>query len=229
MESFDTLIRFSGRAWRVKSSQTPVGPGPNCFSRSPESVWVDPSGQLHLKIAHKDGKWYCAEVVTAEPLGYGSYQFKISSGAARLDKFAVLGLFTWDTSAPEHNHREIDIELARWGEDGDLNAQFSVQPWDQPGHLHRFTIDPQADSSTHIFVWSPGSVRFESFAGTRQPSDARHIVEQWSYTGTNTPPAGGSVSARINLWLIGGQPPSDEREMEIVFSSFEFIPQSFTE
>lgn len=227
-EYYDRIIRFSGQAWKVKSSNKTVGPGPNYFSNSPESVWVDESGQLHLKLISKDGRWYCAEVVTTEPLGYGSYQFKILSGAASLDKYAVLGLFTWDTTAPQFNYREIDIELSRWGEDAGLNAQFVVQPWDHSGNRHRFAIDPQADSSTHIFVWSPKSVQFLSFLGGVQSPDPNNIVAQWFYTGTDVPPAGGSTNARVNLWLISGHPPSDGREIEIVLSSFEFIPQAPT-
>jgi len=227
-ESYDRIIRFSGQDWKVKSSNTPVGPGPNLFSNSPESVWVDESGQLHLKLIRKGDRWYCAEVVTVEPLGYGSYQFKISSGAANLDKYAVLGLFTWDTTAPQFNYREIDIELSRWGEEEGLNAQFVVQPWDRSGNRHRFAIDPQADSSTQLFVWSPMSVGFLSFLGSAQSPNPNDIIEQWSYTGADTPPAGGPTNARINLWLIGGHPPSDENEIEIVLSSFEFIPQAPT-
>ncbi len=227
-ESFDRIIKFSGQEWKVKFSNELVGPGPNYFSDSPESVWVDESGQLHLKVIYKDGSWYCAEVVTAQSLGYGSYQFKISSGAASLDKNVVLGLFTWDTMAPQFNYREIDVELSRWGEETDLNAQFVVQPWEQSGNRYRFAIDPQADSSTHIFVWSPESVQFLSLLGDAQSPEPNNIIEQWSYTGTGIPPADDSANARINLWLFGGQPPFDGKEMEIVLSSFEFIPQALT-
>ena len=223
-EAYNRTIRFSGQEWRVKSSRKPVGPGPNLFSNSPESVWVDENDQLHLKIVHKDGKWYCAEVVSAEVLGYGSYQFKVSSGAASLDKNAVLGMFTWDTTAPQFNYREIDIELSRWSEETRLNTQFVIQPWDRAGNRHRFAIDPQADSSTHIFTWSPKSVQFMSFLGIAQSPDPQHFLEQWTYTGANIPPAGGLVNARINLWLNNGTSPSDGKEMEIILSSFEFIP-----
>ncbi len=227
-ESYDRVIKFSGQEWKVKSSNSLVGPGPNYFSNSPESVWVDESGQLHLKVTYKDGSWYCAEVVTVQSLGYGSYRFKVASAPARLDMNAVLGLFTWDTMAPQFNYREIDVELSRWGEETDLNAQFVVQPWDQSGNRHRFAIDPQADSSTHIFVWSPESMQFLSLLGDAQSPGPNNIIEQWSYTGTGIPPADDSANARINLWLFHGQPPFDGKEMEIVLSSFEFIPQTLT-
>jgi hypothetical protein len=223
-ESYSRIIEFSGLEWKVKSSSERVGPGPNHFSNSADNVWVDENGQLHLKMTNKDGKWYCAEVVTAEPLGYGSYQFKLSSRVELLDKQAVLGLFTWDTIAPQFNYREIDVELSSWGEDAGLNAQFVVQPWDRADNRHRFAIDPQAVFSTYNFVWTPESIQFLSFVGEAQSPDPEDIVEQWSYTGADIPPAGPG-NARINLWLLGGMPPSDKHEIEMILSSFEYIPQ----
>ena len=224
-ESFAKTIRFWGQEWEVKESGGVVGPGPNYFSNSPDSVWVDENGQLHLKIVHKDGKWYCAEVVTTQPLGYGSYQFKVSSQAGEMDKVAVLGLFTWDTAAPQYNYREVDIELSRWGEEAGLNAQFVVQPWAHAGNRHRFALMAQANASTHIFTWSPGTVEFLSYSGNAQTPGQNDVVEQWSYTGTDVPPSG-PANARINLWLLGGVPPSNGQEIEVILSSFEFIPQA---
>ncbi len=227
VESYSRIIEFSGLKWKVKSSSERMGPGPNHFSNSVDNVWVDENGQLHLKMTHTEGKWYCAEVVTVEPLGYGSYQFKLSSRVEQLDKQAVLGLFTWDTAAPQYNYREIDIELSRWGEDTGLNAQFVVQPWDRADNRHRFAIDPQLNFSTYNFVWTPESIQFLSFVGEAQSPDPKNIVEQWSYTGANIPPAGPG-NARINLWLLGGLPPSDKQDIEMILSSFEYIPQVTT-
>lgn len=224
-ESYARTIEFSGRKWKVKASNQPVGPGPNYFSDSTESVWVDENGQLHLKVIHKDGKWHSAEVITTEPLGYGTYQFKVASRAGQLDKFAVLGLFTWDTAAPEYNYREIDIELSQWGEEGSLNAQFVIQPWKHPGNRQQFTLDPQADFSSHSFIWTPQNVQFISSAGGALAPDTQKIVKQWSYTGADIPPAGPG-NARINLWLMGGMSPSNGQEIEMILPAFEYIPQA---
>lgn len=226
-EAFDRRIWFSGYEWTVKSSTPKVGPGPNFFSNQAENVWVDETGQLHLNITQRDGKWYCAEVATADALGYGSYQFKVASPAGILDKNAVLGLFTWDTTAPQFNYREIDIELSQWGEDTGQNAQFVVQPWDHAGNRHRFMLDPQAGVSTSGFIWTPASVQFFSFLGSAPSPASADIVEQWSYTGADIPPAD-SGHTRINLWLIDGRPPSGEKEIEMILSSFHFIPQTVT-
>lgn len=58
------VINFAGRYWWVKNG-TNLGPGPNNFSDSEESVWVDDAGKLHLKIrqieasgtAPRSGPW----------------------------------------------------------------------------------------------------------------------------------------------------------------------------
>ena len=68
-------IEFSGHTWKVKASETQAGPGPNYFSDRGEDVWVDESGRLHLRIVYRDSRWYCTEVFTSEPLGYGIIYF----------------------------------------------------------------------------------------------------------------------------------------------------------
>ena len=70
-----------------------------------------------------NGKWHCAEVILNDSLCYGNYIFKIASKIGQINESAVLGLFTWDDHAPGENHREIDIEFARWGDVNALNAQ----------------------------------------------------------------------------------------------------------
>src|SRR5437773_1501268 len=83
--------------------------------------------RLHLKITHSGGTWQCAEINSERTLGYGKYIFQLDS-PPDFDPNVVLGLFTWsDNNA--FNNREIDIEIARWGDASDLtNAQFVVQP-----------------------------------------------------------------------------------------------------
>jgi hypothetical protein len=122
-------IQFSGHDWWVKSSDTPVGPGPNWFSDSNDNVRVDESGRLHMKITWNGDYWKCAEIVSKESFGYGTYSFTLESDPATLNKNIVLGLFTW-SDQPEYAHREIDIEFSRWEKPDNNNAQFVIQPWD---------------------------------------------------------------------------------------------------
>jgi hypothetical protein len=138
-------LRFSGYDWNVKYSEgNKVGPGPNYFSDAEEDVWVDESDRLHLKIAHRGGKWYATEVFTQAPLGYGKYVFYLASRVDQLDKNVVLGLFTWETVSPPGSHnREIDIEGA------DSTHGFDWQPdrvYFQSIQGHRAFPAPEADA-----------------------------------------------------------------------------------
>ena len=217
-------ITFSGYDWNVKSCETLAGPGPNYFSDREEDVWVDEDGQLHLKITKRNGRWYCTEVFTEASLGYGKYIFYVASRVDQLDKNIVLGLFTWDDTAPEHNYREIDIEFARWGKETNDNAQYVVQPWDSPENIHTFNIELNGNYSTHIFDWRPDNVFFQSIHGHYpSPPAEEYIIESWDYTGDDIPPIG-QENVRINLWLFQGNPPSDSDEAEIVITAFEFVP-----
>jgi len=206
-------VAFSGFSWSVKASTGLVGPGPNVFSDSPENVWVDAGGQLHLRITYRNGQWLAAEVVVDRSLGYGTYAFNLASPTGRLDPNVVLGLFTWSDD-PAYNHREIDIEVARWGDaDATQNAQYAVQPADRAGNLRRF-VQPDAPATSHQFAWAPNRVSFASSSGAS-------TVAAWKYSGADVPKPG-NERTRINLWLDRGRPPTDGAEVEVVLSKFSF-------
>jgi hypothetical protein len=216
-------INFSGHTWYVKTSSDPVGPGPNVFSDHPEDVRVDDAGRLHLWIRQRQGQWSSSEVFSRELFGYGSYTFQLARRVDQLDKNVVLGLFTWDDTGETVHHREIDIEVSRWGEEDIANAQFVVQPWQQAANLSRFRLALNGDYSTHRFVWDRDQVTFASAHGhTRTPAQDNTIAT-WTYTGAGVPPAG-RVNARINLWLLAGAPPSDGQPVEVIIDSFTYVP-----
>ena len=207
-------ITFSGRSWQVKSSKSAVGPGPNVFST--QNVSVDSNGHLHLEIVQlDDGTWTAAEVIADDSLGYGTYQFSVASPVNDLDPQVVLGMFTWSDKA-RFAHREIDVEIARWGKpasEDPTNAQFVVQPHDSVGHLSRFTVGSE-NATTYSFTWAPGRVDFTSSTGSK-----------FSYTGGDVPQAG-DETPRINLWLFEGRAPTDDQDIEVVLSNFEFEPDA---
>lgn len=215
------VLSFSGRSWTVKASAGPVGPGPNYFADTSDDVWVDGSGYLHLRIMFRDGVWHSSEVVGDDVLGFGTYTFTLGSRVDQLDRNTVVGLFTWDTSAPEFNYREIDIEFARWGDPLADNSQYVVQPWDTAGNTNRWETTLTGNDSTHGFTWEPDRVEFSSFQGS--PPAAQ--IQSWTYTGPDVPPEGtSSGNARINFWLTGGNAPSDGQQAELVIKSFDFTP-----
>lgn len=215
-------IEFSGHIWRVKSSEgSRVGPGPNVFSSRPANVWVDVDGRLHLRITRANGRWRAAEVVSTASFGHGTYRWVVDSPVGGVDPDVVLGLFTW-SDAPDFAHREIDVEIARWGNGFDLtNAQFAVQPYETLGHLRRFRVPVLAASTAYELTWRPREIAFRALAGA-DPSGGWPLAS-FTFAGPGVPPPGGE-NTRMNLWLRGGLPPAAGREVEVVIRSFTHTP-----
>jgi hypothetical protein len=201
-------FEFSSYLWEAKHNDRRLGPGPNYFHR--ENVELDAEGCLHLKVLERDGHWSCAEVIGARSLGYGTYEFE-TGDTSTLDVNVVLGLFTWDTAAPEHHNREIDVEIGRWSRPDYPNAQYVVQPYTRPENIVRFELAP--GPAIHSFLWSPGRVVCRSV-------QRGSVVREHAFT-SGVPPAGGE-HPRINLWLFNGLPPVGGRPAEVVIRRFGF-------
>ena len=205
---------FSGYAWTVKSSAGKVGPGPNYFSSSTENVWVDGLGRLHLGLTYRNGNWYSSEVVNTVSLGRGTYSWVLESPVDALDPNVTLGLFTWNDRRA-YNHREIDIEFARWGNPADpTHGQFVVQPYSTAGNLLRIRQAPAVGTSTQSFAWGVDSLDFASSGAS---------PAAWTYRGPDVPVPGGE-NVRMNLWLFRGAAPTNGQEVEVVIGSFAFKP-----
>jgi hypothetical protein len=207
-------VTWNGVTWGVKTSRSPVGPGPNVFDKA--NVWVDGQG-LHLRIAKNgSGAWSCAEIIGPTSYGYGTYTFSLASRVDAFDPNVVLGLFTWSDRAP-YAHREIDVEFARWGSTSDpTNAQYVVQPYDSVNHLKRF-VQPAAVTSMHRFAWHPGQVAWESY-------DANGgLIDSYTYNGSDVPRSG-DERVHLNFWLFNGAAPTNSQPVEVVISSFTFTP-----
>lgn len=217
------IISFSGYDWLVRNTSGTAGPGPNRFSNSTDNVYVDSTGQLHLKITQRDGLWYCASIGALKSLGYGQYKFYISSRLDQLSKDVVAGLFTWDDD-PAYNHREIDIEFSKWGNESNSNSQYTVQPYDKATNFSKFNTLLSGDYSTHSFNWTQKKISFESYFGHYNvlPS-VDFLIHSWSYTGSDIPLKGNEKTA-INLWMFNGVTPT--QESELIIKKFEFIPET---
>ncbi len=213
---YPTTVFWGGATWQVKTSRSAVGPGPNVFAAS--NVWVDAStGDLHLGIARTgSGTWACSEVIGPTSHGYGTYTFVLDSRVDSLDPNVVLGLFTWSDRAP-YAHREIDIELARWGTGLDpTNGQYVVQPASTANHLFRFAQGPSTPSIEQ-FTWRAGSVSWRTLdaSGTTAAS--------YSYSGRDVP-VPGDERVHLNLWLYNGAAPANGAPVDVLVRSFTFTP-----
>jgi len=219
--AYPRQIVFSGYVWSVKASTGRVGPGPNYFSDSTQSVWVDSAGRLHMKIRKNKNRWYSSEVILNQNLGYGAYRFYLDSPVDAIDPNAVLGLFTW-SDAPDYNHREIDIEFSRWGAANNQNAQYVVQPYNVAANIHRFSWPAGATQSMHSFRWQTQNIACESIKGHSLPPAPTDLLQQWTFT--SGIPVPGDENPRINLWLYRGRAPLNRAEIEVIINRFEFVP-----
>ncbi len=213
-----SLGAFGGFQWKARAEGL-SGPGPNLWSAC--NAWLDSAG-LHLRLEKRDGLWTSAEVYTTDSVGYGRYEFEISTRLDNLDPNVVLGLFTYPGGSLDGRH-EIDIELARFGvtTSNAANLNYVVYPatamsttqgrcalrWDSP-----------VPSSVHRFLWTASAVSFQGFATT---SIAASTIpyRSWAFVPTGTfAISSGRWPLRMNLWLFGGRAPTNASSVEVVIS-----------
>jgi len=191
------MVDFSGYQWEV------------LHAPERENIRVDDRGFLHLQLIKERGKWMTAEVKLSRSLGYGTYKFVVSD-VEHLEPDAVLALFTYDLFGPSH---EIDIEISRWGEPEDKNAQYVIQPYIVPANTVRFAAP--SGRLTFLMDWQPGRASFKTIRG------ASDLVEEHVFT-SGVPPAG-TEQVRINLYAYGGRIKM-QQETEVIVEKFEFLP-----
>ncbi len=209
-------LYFSGYEWRVRNAPSARGGTMNLYD--PANAWTDTSGALHLRIAKQSNKWTCAEISLTRSLGYGSYSFVVRD-TARLEPAVVLAMFTWDYAGDDQNNREMDIQISRWGDPANKNAQYEVQPFYVPANVARFTTP--AGVLSHSFHWEPGRVTFRTMRGPA--SDPRgEIVSEHVFT--SGVPAPGAESVRLALYVYGKSDEPLQNGAEVVVEKFEYLP-----
>ena len=216
----DTIL-FSGYEWAVKESlRKQTGPGNNYFSGSKENIYVDSDGKLHLRITHKDDKWFCPEVKITKSLGTGRYYFYLYPLAQPLDKDVVIGLFLYDREDTSNFHKEVDIEISQWGLDTMVNSQYVIQP--KESDAYKFQTDFSIGTK-HLIEVKKKKISFKSFYGTPDSSD---IPLEYSSHSFNPEYSYSTITDRIsmNVWLYHTSEPSNLKEFEVIISHFEFEP-----
>lgn len=208
-------IQFSGYEWQVRSVRSTRGGRNNNYDTA--NAWTDANGFLHLRILQNPEEWSCAEVKLLRSLGYGTYRFVVRD-VSHLEPAAVLSLFTWDEADAGQNHREMSIELARWGDPANKNAQYVVQPYYVPANVIRF--DVPAGVLTHSFRWEPGRVAFKTVRGPVADGPtplAQHVF-------TSGVPSPGGESIHLDLYIFGNAKVPLQKDVEVVIEKFEYLP-----
>jgi hypothetical protein len=207
-------IQFSGYDWQVRNARSERGGRTNAYSNT--NAWTDANGFLHLRIARNGGEWNCAEVKLSRSLGYGTYRFVVRD-VAQLEPAAVLSMFTWDEADANQNHREMNIELARWGDPASKNAQFVVQPYYVPANVVRFNAP--AGPLTHSLRWQAGQAAFKTVRGTS--ANGPGIAEHSFTTGVPVP---GEETIHLTFFIFGNAKDPLQKDVEVVIEKFEYLP-----
>jgi hypothetical protein len=217
-KSSSYFVDFSGFTWRVRKQPSDRGGTRNPYN--PENVYVDSDGALHLRIIKRDQQWTCAEVNLTRSLGYGTYVFTVED-TSHLDPSVVFGMFTWDYSTDQENHREFDINITRWGDPQNKNAEFALQPSLVPANFSRFMAP--AGRLRYTIVWQPGRLTMLTSPGFA-PRDtslvSKHIF-------TSEVPTPGFESLRLVLYAY--RKPNEKstslaNPAEVVVDRFEYLP-----
>jgi hypothetical protein len=213
-------IDFSGITWDIKRGNA-IGPGPNNWSDSSESVFVDPQGQLHLKVRQIGNEWHSAEVISQQSFGYGTYTFQVATDVEQYANNVVLGMFTYLDDL-----NEVDIELAQFGNPNAPFGNFVVQPAATSGNVNTFDLNLTSNLSTHRYTWLPDSILFESWQGHGASPSPTTLIHDFSYTGNDIPTAS-TEKLHLNLWQFQGQAPANGLEHEVIITSANFsaIPE----
>ncbi|MGB0715859.1 MAG: hypothetical protein ACPGXK_08270, partial [Phycisphaerae bacterium] len=222
------VINFAGMDWRVKGPGF-YGPGPNQFSNSESSVWVDEDDQMHLTLRRIGNTWFSTEVTSEDVLGYGRYRFTMKGDADNWAPNVVFGLFTWqyplcfDPANPWNLHNEIDVEISRWGQPGNDMGQFVVQPFDYPGNISRFpiTFNGPDDLTSFEYDIMPDRIEFSAWKGSLADQESATPIATYSYDGPHLlrPEL---PRMHFNLWQFGDG-PTDGQDHEAIVSEFQFI------
>ena len=207
-------LNFGGYEWIVRNAPSDRG-GRNEYGA--DNAWTDDAGALHLRIARSGGDWTCAEVSLTRRLGYGTYVFAVHD-VSHLEPAAVFSIFTWDGPAADLNHREVDLEVSRWGDPAAKNGQYVVQPYYVPANVARFGAP--AGALTHSLRWEPGLAAFRTVRGAS--ASGRTVVSEHVFR--SGVPSSGDERLRLNLYVFRRSPQPLARATEVVVDKFEYFP-----
>jgi hypothetical protein len=203
------LLDFSGYQWRLRDAPSSRG-GRNVYSSS--NISVDDQGAMHLRISKTENDWSCSEASLTRNLGYGTYEFVVR-GLDALEPAADFEMFTYDYASGALRNREMDIEISRWGDPANKNAQYELQPYEVATNVYRFNAP--SGTLTFSFRWEQGRVTFRTSRGST-------LVSEHAFTAGV--PSPGIESIRVALYVYRAALVKLQHPMEVVIERFTYYP-----
>jgi hypothetical protein len=216
-------VSWGGQLWLGRESPvTKQGPAPNYWLSTPDTVFTDSSGRLHLVAEQVGSQFYSVGIQsTKSNYGYGTYTVVVDTPLSSLDPIAVVGMYTYNRNyLPGRD--EIDVELSRWGQPSPTfnNSQFVVQPWHLKNHLQAFLSPTDHTPLTFQWQWTKSAVYFREYDGVLPGAT---LIKKWTCASFSPAPLNGT-KMNFNLWFSRGQPPYNRQTQEVVFRSFTYGP-----
>ena len=219
-------ITWAGHTWNVTTGGMAGG-----NTGAAGNIMVDADGYLHLKITQSGSAWTCAEMFSADAMGFGTYRWQVDGPVDKMDKNVVLGLFPYgpENGIGADGTNEIDIEYARWGNSAWPNGNYTVYPnsGTTVGEI-TFNFTLSGTYTTSSFVWTGSSIAYLSQEGFKAVGDNTGIIKTWTYAppnpSVNIPQR--AMPVGMNLWLCSGcgGAPGNGQPVDIIVRSFQFVP-----
>lgn len=208
-------VKFSGYNWSIRHIKDDRNGAISDYE--PANAWTDASGALHLRITRDRNHWKCAQVTLANHFGYGTYLFSVKD-TAHFQPAATLVMFTYDELAAEH-HRELDIEMSRWGNPKSRNGDYVVQPYMFPENKVIFAVP--SGLLTHAIRWEPGRAVFTTYRGATKSGNGHIVASNTFTTGIPTP---GGESAVIDFCDFKYSRVPLQSQEEAIIERFQYLP-----
>ena len=207
-------LKFSGYEWYIRHIPSDRNGAISYYD--PANAWTDTNGALHLRISREGDHWKCSQVTLANHFGYGTYLFSVRDTPS-FQPAASLAMFTYDDLSAEH-HREMDIEMSRWGNPKSKNGDYVVQPYTFPENKVTFDVPP--GKLTHSLRWEPGQATFTT---SQDVTKRVAITVKRSLFKTGVPTPGGEAAV-IDFCNFKFSKVPLQSDAEAVIERFQFLP-----
>ncbi len=122
-------------------------------------------------------------------------------------------MFTFDYASGALHNREMNIEISRWGDPTNKNAQYVLQPYYVAANVHRFNVP--AGVLKFSMRWEQDRAAFRTLRGTTLVSE--HVF-------TAGVPSPGIESVRVAFYISRDTSARLQHPMEVVIERFTYFP-----